>query len=73
MTETEVPAYVKASASAQGLTLDDARAHRVATHLARCAHLAQLLDAAPLSPDHELAEIYKPLAFPPPSNKRYQL
>ena len=69
MTETEVLANVKASAIAQGLSLDDARARSVATHLARSAHLAQLLDAAPLGPDHELAEIYKPLAFQPSSNK----
>ena len=69
MTETEVLAYVKASAIAQGLSLDDARAHRVATHLARSAHLAQLLDVAPLGPDDELAEIYKPFAFQPSSNK----
>ena len=68
MTETEVLAYVKASASAHGLNLDDARANRVVIHLARSAHLAQLLDSAPLCPEHELAEIYKPLAFPPSSN-----
>ena len=68
MTETEVLAYVRASASAQGLALDDARAHRVASHLARAAHLAQLLDAAPLIPDTELAELYRPLPFPPSSN-----
>jgi hypothetical protein len=70
MTETEVLSYVKASACAQGLTLDDARAHRAATHWVRLAHLAQLLDAAPLDPDLELAEIFKPLAFPPSSNNR---
>lgn len=66
MTETEVLAYVKASASAQGLTLDDARAHSVANHLARSAHLAELLDAVPLAAEDELAEIYKPKPFPAP-------
>lgn len=64
MTESEVLAYVKASAMAQGLAMDDARALRVATHLARTAHLAQLLDAAPLGVEDELAEIYKPKPFP---------
>ena len=33
MTETEVLAYVKASAIAQGLSLDDARARSVAAHI----------------------------------------
>ena len=64
MTETEVLAYVKASATAQGLAMDDARALRVAAHLARSAHLAELLDAAPLAVDDELAEIYMPKPFP---------
>ena len=63
MTETQVLAYVKASAIAQGLVLDDDRAQRVATHLARTAHLAQLLEGAPMTVEDELAEIYKPLAF----------
>lgn len=69
MTETEVLAYVKVSATAQGLTLDDARAHRVAAHLVRASHLAQMLDTAPLSPEHELAEIFRPSAFPPLQNE----
>ncbi len=64
MTESEVLAYVKASAMAQGLDLDDARAQRVASHLARTAHLAQLLESAPLAVDDELAEIYTPKSFP---------
>jgi hypothetical protein len=66
MTESEVLAYVKASAMAQGLAMDDARALRVATHLARTAHLAQLLDAAPLCVEDEPAEIYKPKPFAAP-------
>ncbi len=70
MTETEVLAYVKASAAAQGLVLDEARAQRVAMHMARTAHLAQLLEDAPLRPEDEPAEIYKPLAFPPAQNMR---
>ncbi len=69
MTETQVLAYVKASAVAQGLVMDDDRARRVATHLARTAHLAQLLEVAPMTVEDELAEIYRPLAFQPSFNK----
>ncbi|MCF8207905.1 MAG: DUF4089 domain-containing protein [Rhodoferax sp.] len=65
MNESDVLAYVKASAITQGLVLDEARARQVATHLARTAHLAQLLDDVPLGVDYEPAEVYKPLAFPP--------
>ena len=67
MNENDVLAYVKASATLQGMPLDEARAKAVAVHLARTAHLAQLLDDAPLCPEDELAEIYKPLAFQPSS------
>ncbi len=73
MNKSEVLAYVKASAIAQSLVLDDARAQRVATHLARTAHLAQLLDGAPLGAHDEPAEIYKPFDFQPLLNKRDQL
>jgi hypothetical protein len=65
MTETQVLAYVKASAAAQGLALDDDRAQRVASHLARTAHLAQLLESFPMAVEDELAEIYNPLTFKP--------
>ena len=70
MTETEVLAYVKASAIAQGLVLGDEQAQRVATHLARTAHLAQLLENTPLGVEDEPAEIYKPLAYAPVLNPR---
>jgi hypothetical protein len=69
MTETQVLAYVKASAAAQGLVMNDERAQRVASHLARTAHLAQLLEASPMAVADELAEIYKPLTFPPAFHK----
>ena len=49
MTDDEVLAYVKAAALAVSLPLDEARAQRVATHLARTAALArqrQFLKAA---------------------------
>ncbi len=68
MTDEDVLAYVKASAALQGLPLDEARAQAVAVHLARTAHLAQLLNDAPMSPEDELAEIYKPMTFKSPSN-----
>lgn len=63
MTETEVLAYVKASAAAQGLVLGEERAQRVASHLARTEHLAQLLDEVPLGVTDEPAEIYRPFGF----------
>lgn len=63
MNEVQILAYVKASAVAQGLVLDDARAQRVASHLARTAHLAQLLEGFPLGVEAEPAELYRPLPF----------
>jgi hypothetical protein len=66
MTEDQVLEYVKASAIAQGLVLDEARTRRVAMHLARTAHLAQLLEQTPMSVEDELAEIFKPSAFKTP-------
>lgn len=65
MTPDQVLAYVKASAALQGLPLDEARAQRVAAQLARTAALAQLLDKINLRAEDELAEIYRPAAFPP--------
>jgi hypothetical protein len=64
MTDDEVLAYVKASAVALALPLDEARAMRVAVNLARTAAMAALLDAVPLDPHDELAEIYSPAPFP---------
>ena len=63
MTDDEVLAYVKATATALALPLDEARAQRVAGHLSRTAVLAKLLDDAPMSVDVEIAEIYKPAPF----------
>ncbi len=73
MTDAEVLAYVKASAAAQGLVMDDERAQRVAIHMARTAHLAQLLEGASLGHADEPAEIYKPLAFPRTTDARKKL
>jgi hypothetical protein len=64
MTESDVLAYVKASAVAQGFTLDEARAQRVATHMARTAQLAELLETVALGVEVEPAEIFRPKPFP---------
>lgn len=65
MSEEEVLAYVKAAAALIALPLDEARARAVALHLGRTAAMARLLDEAPLAPEDELAEIYRPAPFPP--------
>jgi hypothetical protein len=73
MTDAEILNYVQASATALGLPMDAGRTQRVAVHLTRTAALAQLLIDTPMEPHDELAEIYKPLAFQPPSNMRSTL
>jgi hypothetical protein len=70
MTEEQTLAYVKATAAALNLPLDDARAQRVASHLVRTAAMAQLLDDVVMTADDELAEIYSPMAFQPIQNVR---
>ena len=65
MTDDQILAYVKASATLQGLALDAPRAQSVAAHLARTAQLASLLQRTPMAVDSEMAEIYCPLPFPP--------
>lgn len=62
MNETEALAYVRASAVALRLPLDDAQVARVAAHLQRTAAMAQLLEELALPPEAELVEIYKPKA-----------
>ncbi len=64
MTDDEVLAYVKAAALAVSLPLDEARAQRVATHLARTAALARQLEGFALEVSDEAAEIYSPAPFP---------
>ena len=56
---TQALNYVKAGAALHGLVLDEARVKAVAVHLARTAQMAHLLDATPMSPDDELAELYR--------------
>ena len=65
MDETTIAAYVAGAAAVLGLPLPPDRATRVAAHLQRTAAMAALLDAAPLAPHDEPAEIYCPAAFPP--------
>lgn len=68
MNEEEVLAYVRATARALELPLDDARARAVALHLGRTALLAQALEAYVLSPEVEPAEVYRPAPFPSQEN-----
>ncbi len=65
MDEAKIAAYVGSTAAVLGLPLPPERAARVVAHLQRTAALAALLDAAPLAPHGEPAEIYSPAAFPP--------
>ena len=65
MNEADVLNYVKSTAALLGIPMDAARALRVASHLQRTVAMAALLDAANLSVDDELAEIYCPAAFKP--------
>jgi hypothetical protein len=64
VSEDEVLAYVQATAALLELPLDGARARAVALHLGRTAAMARMLDAVPLSPASEIAEIYCPAPFP---------
>ena len=65
MNQADVLNYVKGTAVLLGVPMDAARAARVASHLQRTAAMAALLDAANLTEDDELAEIYCPAAFLP--------
>lgn len=73
MNDTRMLAYVETTAALLKLPLDAARTQRVAVNLQRTAALAALLEAAPLTAHDELAEIYKPAAFPPNDDGREQL
>ena len=65
MNEADVLNYVNSTAALLGIPMDAARAARVASHLQRTVAIAALLDAANLSQEDELAEIYCPAAFKP--------
>ncbi|RZJ26296.1 MAG: DUF4089 domain-containing protein [Haliea sp.] len=73
MDETRIAAYVDSTAAVLRLPLAAERAARVTAHLQRTAAMAALLDAAPLAPHDELAEIYSPAAFPATDGGRGQL
>lgn len=62
-TAEDLLAYVYATAALLDLPLDGARAERVAGHLAISAALANALEAYPLPPEAEPAEVYCPAPF----------
>jgi hypothetical protein len=64
MEQQEVLVYTRAAAHMLDLPLDGRRAQAVAVHLGRTALLAQALDAVPLLPEVEPAEVYSPSPFP---------
>jgi hypothetical protein len=66
MNEAQTLAYVQAAAVAVGLPLDEAQAARVAEHLQRTAGIAAVLDAFPLAPHDEPAELFHPAPFDQP-------
>jgi hypothetical protein len=65
MTDEQALAYVQGAALALDLPMDDERAKRVATNLARTAGMARMLDKVPMAAHDELAEIYCPKSFSP--------
>lgn len=68
MNAEQTLAYVQASAVAMRLSLDPARAARVAEHLQRTAAMAALLDGATLSPHDEPVALYCPAPAPGQAN-----
>jgi hypothetical protein len=60
----DVQAYVRVVAPLMELQLDDAQVLRISQHLQRTAAMAAQLQAVPLSPADELAEIYSPAPYP---------
>jgi hypothetical protein len=70
MNDTRMLAYVETTAALLKLPMDAARIERVAVNLQRTAAMAALLEAVPLTAHDELAEIYKPAAFPPNEDER---
>jgi len=73
MNDTRMLAYVETAAALLKLPLDAARTQRVAVNLQRTAAMAALLDEVPLTAHDELAEIYRPAAFPPNDDGHEQL
>ena len=65
MGDENILAYVRAAAALLELPLDEARAQRVAAHLARTAELARQLESAGMGAEDEPAQLYCPAPFPP--------
>ena len=55
--------YVHSTATLLDIPVDDERARRVASHLQRTVAMPAMLDAANLTADAELSEIYCPAPF----------
>ena len=66
MNEAQTLAYVHAAAVAVDMSLDGAQAARVAVHLQRTAAIAAVIDAFPLAPHDEPAELFHPAPFDQP-------
>jgi hypothetical protein len=64
MNGDEALLYVRAAATALGLTLAPERDLAVALHLGRTAALARLLAQVDLAPHDEPAELFLPAPFP---------
>ena len=73
MNEADVLNYVNSTAVLLSISMDAARAGRVASHLQRTVAMAALLDTANLSVEDELAEIYCPTLLKPNEYRRKQL
>lgn len=73
MNDTRMLAYVETTAALLKLPLDAARTQRVAVNLQRTAAMAALLDEVPLAAHDELAELYRPAAFPSNDDGRKEL
>jgi hypothetical protein len=62
--DAAIAGYVRSAAHLLELPLDDAQVERVAGHLARTQAMAALLRDAPLLPEDEPAELFRPAPFP---------
>lgn len=62
---SEIQDYVRATARFLALPLDDMQIERVAVHLARTQSMMAALQAEPLHPEVEPAEVFCPAPFPP--------
>ncbi len=60
LTMAEIERYVDAAAAAHGLTLTGEQRARVLQHFARTAELVQPVLTLELSPDIEMAPVFRP-------------